>query len=55
MEINFLFSVDQKVTTPFGDAGIVSMLGVDDGGKKYFVKTKECGNWFTEAQLTSAE
>jgi hypothetical protein len=53
MDVTFKFTLDQKVTTPFGDVGLISMLAVDDGGNTYFVKTKDGGNWFKESQLTA--
>jgi hypothetical protein len=49
--IEFKYSVDDRVTTPFGDAGIIEMLGFDEGGKKYYVRTKLDGSWFKEADL----
>lgn len=54
MKVEFSFILDQKVKTPFDEIGIVSMLGVDDGGKTYFVKTAATGAWFKESQLTAA-
>lgn len=51
MNVTFKFTLDQNVTTPFGEPGIVSMLGVDGGGNTYFVKTKAGGEWFKESQL----
>jgi len=50
--VSFEFDIDEQVKTPFGDLGIVSMLGYDDGGPQYFVKTKEGGNWYKESQLS---
>ncbi|MFA6100445.1 MAG: hypothetical protein WC750_06290 [Patescibacteria group bacterium] len=50
-ELNFLYEIDQRVITPFGEDGIVSMLAYDDGGKQYYVKTKDASNWFKEGQL----
>lgn len=46
-----MFELDERVKTPFGDEGLVSMLGVDDGGNIYYVKTKDSSNWFKEGQL----
>lgn len=51
MNIIFKFTLDQNVTTPFGEPGIVSTLAVDGGGIMYFVKTKAGGDWFKESQL----
>ncbi len=49
--IAFEFDMDGKVTTPFGDPGIISMLGYDDGGICYYVRTQTGGNWFKEKDL----
>jgi hypothetical protein len=54
MNVTFKFTLDQKVTTPFGDLGVISMLGVDDGGNQYHVKTATGSNWFKESQITAA-
>lgn len=51
MNVTFKFTIDQNVTTPFGEPGIVSMLAVDSSGINYFVKTKVGGDWFKESQL----
>lgn len=51
MNVTFKFTIDQKVTTPFGEPGIISVLGVDECGITYFVKTSAGGNWFKESQL----
>ena len=51
MEVKFNFEIDDRVVTPFGKPGIVEMLGFDDGGKKYFVKTKTESSWFKEKDL----
>ncbi len=52
-QIDFKFDIDQKVKTPFGDEGIITMLGYDDGGKQYYVKTAQNDQWFKENQLTT--
>ena len=52
MNVTFKFSLDETVTTAFGENGIISMLGVDDGGNCYFVKTKSAGTWLKESQLS---
>lgn len=51
--VEYKFDLDQKVKTPFGDEGIVSMIGFDEGGKQYFVKTSNNGQWFKEDQLSA--
>jgi hypothetical protein len=52
--VEFKFSPNQRVTTPFGDAGIVDTCAIDNSGDKtYFVKTSAGGNWFKEDQLTA--
>lgn len=53
--VNYLYNMDQKVKTPFGEEGIVSMLAYDDGGNQYFVKTAKSSDWFKEAHLTKAD
>ena len=53
MDIVFVFKLDQAVTTPFGAKGIITMLGFDDGGNKYYVATETGGNWFKESQITA--
>lgn len=53
-KVEFKFDLEQKVKTPFGDDGFVSMLAFDDGGKQYFVKTASDDKWFKESQLTAA-
>lgn len=49
--VSFAFHLDQKVRTPFGEQGLVSMLAYDESGKVYFVKTRSTSNWFKESQL----
>ena len=49
--ITFKFEVDQKVTTSLGSIGIVVMLGYDDSGNQYYIKTKEESCWFKEKEL----
>lgn len=49
--VNFKFVVDQRVTTPFDEKGIVAMMAYDDGGILYYVKSKSSSNWFKEKEL----
>ena len=49
--IVFVFDLDETVTTMFGEEGIIDCLGFDDGGKKYYVRTKLSGSWFKESQI----
>lgn len=51
-QVTFKFGLNQRVTTPFGDPGIVTTQGVDDSGINYYVKTSTGGNWFREDQLS---
>ena len=51
-EIKFEFDVDEKVTTPFGEEGIVDTLAFDGNENTYFVKTKTGGEWLKEKHLT---
>lgn len=53
MKVEYAFGIDQEVKTPFGDDGIVVMLGYDDGGKCYHVKTSKDGQWYKEKELTA--
>lgn len=50
----FKHKLDQKVTDPLGQTGIVIMLGIDDGGKKCFVQTVNNSCWWKEDQLKAA-
>jgi len=50
-DIKFKYDLDQLVTTVFGDSGIISMLGFDEGGQKYFVQTKQDGMWLKEDKV----
>lgn len=51
--VTFKFDIDEKVTTPFGDAGIVAMCAIDDSGNlTYFVKTANDDKWIKEDQLS---
>lgn len=52
--ITFKFEIDQRVTTPFGDVGVVDVQAVDAGGITYYVKTAAGGNWLKEAQIAAA-
>ena len=51
MKVKYKYDIDDVVTTPFGMTGIVSMLGYDDGGPQYYVKTEKVDTWFKEKQL----
>lgn len=53
MEVEFKFTIDDKVKTPFGKDGIVTMLGVDDGGVKYYIKTGESSDWHKESEVVA--
>ena len=50
-EVSYRFNVDDRVVTPFGDTGIITMLGFDDGGNQYYVKTKLDSQWYKERDL----
>ena len=53
--VEFKFDLYDKVKTPLVDYGIVTMLGVDDGGNCYYISNSTQGvaeKWWTEAQLT---
>lgn len=53
--VSFGFAMDEHVLTPFGDKAIVSMLGFDEGGNTYYVKTVHGGSWFKENQLSKIQ
>jgi hypothetical protein len=52
MDITFKFELNQMVVTPLGDIGIISMIGYDDGGIQYYVKSSTNSSWFREDQLS---
>ena len=54
-EVLFKYDLDQRVVTPFGDAGLIQMLGYDDAKEQYFVKTKDNSQWYKEDQIKAAE
>ena len=43
--------MDEAVVTPFGEKGIVTMLGYDGDGPKYYVQTANSNAWFKEGLL----
>lgn len=50
----FKFDLYDKVNTPLVKNGIVTMLGVDDGGKTYYIANNVQGvseRWWTESNL----
>ena len=51
MKVVFKHGLDQSVTTIFGEKGIITMLGFDEGGIQYFVKTKSNSQWFKEQEV----
>ena len=53
--VDYKFTMDQKVTTPFDETGIISMLGFDEAGNQYYVKTKADSKWFKEKELDAAD
>lgn len=53
MNIAFKYVLEQKVSTPFGEVGIVTMCAADENGVQYYVKTAGGGNWFKESQLAA--
>jgi len=56
MTVVFEFEIDQKVITPLGKPGMVSMAALDDSSQKtYYVKTDTGGDWFQERLLKAAE
>lgn len=55
MLIDFSFELDEKVETELGEVGIITMLGVDESGRVYYVQTKNCGSWHKDRSLKKAE
>lgn len=50
--VEYKFDLDEKVECIVtGEMGVVGMLGLDDGGVQYFVKTKTSSNWWKEKQI----
>ena len=47
-KVEFKFDIDDEVVTKFGDPGVVVMLGYDDGGIQYCVKTDKGSEWYKE-------
>ncbi len=50
----FKFDLYEKVNTPLVDNGIITMLGIDDGGRTYYVSNNVQGVancWWVESQL----
>jgi hypothetical protein len=55
MRAEFIFEIDQRVKTPFGDVGIVNMAALNDDKKQcYFIKRDVESKWFKETELESA-
>ena len=50
-KIEYKFNIDDKVITTFGGDGIITMLGYDNGGNQYYVKTAIGSDWHKEAEL----
>ncbi len=51
--VEYKFGLDEMVATDLRGPGRISMLGFDDSGVVYFVKTKDGGTWFKEKFLTA--
>lgn len=51
-QFNFKFGLDDMVVTPFGIDGIITMLGFDGDGRKYYVQTESNSDWYKEKMLT---
>jgi hypothetical protein len=55
-DVSFAFWIADRVVTPLGSEGIISMAAIDDGEKKtYYVKTATSGDWWNEPQLKKKE
>lgn len=55
MDVTFKYEVDQEVVTPFGENGIVTMVGIDGEGIQYCVKTAKTQQWHKEKELATRE
>ena len=55
MEVTFKHNLNEKIETPLGDKGMITMLGVDEGGNQYFITTpgNSDNRWWSEKQLAS--
>ena len=51
LTIVFQYGLEQRVVTPFGRNGIVTMLGVDHSGNVYYIQTEQGGDWYQEKDL----
>jgi hypothetical protein len=49
--ISYKFKLDEEVVTFFNDKGVITMLGFDDGGIQYYVKTAKDSQWYKEKHL----
>lgn len=49
--VEFKYDLDDMIITPFNEKGIIEMLGRDEGGNKYYVKTKLNSAWYKEKEL----
>jgi hypothetical protein len=52
INVNFKYDLNEVVTTPLNDKGIILMAAVDRGGIIYYVSTKLNSEWFQEKLLT---
>lgn len=50
-KVEYTFDMDQRVVDPFGNEGIIVMLGSDSGGEFYSVRTEKGCNWYKEMHL----
>ena len=54
MQVEFEFTIDDQIVTPFGDEGYITMCALDDNGAKtYWVKTakKDTTGWYLERKI----
>ena len=49
--VEFKYDLDDMIITPFDEKGIIEMIGRDEGGNKYYVKTKQMSAWYKEKDL----
>ena len=56
MEPMFKYNLYDRINTPLVNNGIITMLGVDDGGTCYYVKSSVEGvedTWWYESRIST--
>jgi len=55
MVVDYKFDLDQKIETCFGTIGVIDMLGFNESGKLYYVKTATNSDWLKEQDLKETD